>query len=60
MPRGQIIARSPGTWLVRSYQGRDPATGKVHIAYGDVGGFGDVGQAALPETVCAYRKYRTE
>jgi len=28
MPRGQIIARSPSTWLVRFYQGRDPATGK--------------------------------
>lgn len=28
MPRGQIIARSPGTWLVRLYQGRDTATGK--------------------------------
>jgi hypothetical protein len=28
MPRGQIIARSPTTWLVRIYQGREPATGK--------------------------------
>lgn len=28
MPRGQIIARTSGTWLVRLYQGRDPATGK--------------------------------
>ena len=28
MPRGQIIARSSGTWLVRLYHGRDPATGK--------------------------------
>jgi integrase len=25
MPRGQIIARSPGTWLVRLYHGRDAA-----------------------------------
>jgi hypothetical protein len=28
MPRGQIIARSPNTWLLRIYQGREPATGK--------------------------------
>src|SRR3984893_17162724 len=28
MPRGQIIARKTNTWLVRLYQGRDPATGK--------------------------------
>jgi integrase len=28
MPCGQIIARSAKTWLVRLYQGRDPATGK--------------------------------
>jgi integrase len=28
MPRGQIIARTPNTWLVRLYQGRDPVTGK--------------------------------
>jgi integrase len=28
MRRGQIIARSPATWLVRLYQGRDPKTGK--------------------------------
>jgi integrase len=28
MPSGQIIARSSGTWLVRLYHGRDPATGK--------------------------------
>jgi len=28
MPRGQIIARNTNTWLVRLYQGRDPATGK--------------------------------
>jgi integrase len=28
MPRGQIIARSPVTWLIRLYQGRDPKTGK--------------------------------
>jgi integrase len=28
MPRGQIIARSASTWLVRLYQGRDPKTGK--------------------------------
>ena len=28
MPRGQIIARNSDTWLVRLYQGRDPATGK--------------------------------
>lgn len=28
MPRGQIIARSPTIWLLRIYQGREPATGK--------------------------------
>src|SRR5579864_8055596 len=28
MPRCQIIARKTNTWLVRLYQGRDPATGK--------------------------------
>ena len=28
MPSGQIIARTTNTWLVRLYQGRDPATGK--------------------------------
>ena len=28
MPGGQIIARKTNTWLVRLYQGRDPATGK--------------------------------
>jgi integrase len=28
MPSGQIIPRSPDTWLIRLYQGRDPATGK--------------------------------
>src|SRR5580704_1363728 len=28
MPGGQIIARTTNTWLVRLYQGRDPATGK--------------------------------
>ena len=28
MPSGQIIARKTNTWLVRLYQGRDPATGK--------------------------------
>lgn len=28
MSRGQIIARSSGTWLIRLYQGRDPQTGK--------------------------------
>ena len=28
MPRGQIIARSPTTWLLRIYQGREPATEK--------------------------------
>ena len=28
MARGQIIARKSDTWLVRLYQGRDPATGQ--------------------------------
>jgi hypothetical protein len=28
MPSGQIIARKTNTWLIRLYQGRDPATGK--------------------------------
>lgn len=28
MPSGQIIARSRDRWLIRLYQGRDPATGK--------------------------------
>jgi integrase len=28
MPRGQIIARSSNTWLLRIYQGREAATGK--------------------------------
>ena len=28
MPRGQIIARNSNTWLVRSYRGRDPGTGR--------------------------------
>ena len=28
MLRGQIIARSSNTWLLRIYQGREPATGK--------------------------------
>src|SRR5580693_8134030 len=28
MPRGQIIARSAGSWLVRFYRGRDPENGK--------------------------------
>lgn len=28
MSRGQIIARTANTWLLRVYQGRDPATGK--------------------------------
>lgn len=28
MPSGQIIARKTNTWLLRLYQGRDPATGK--------------------------------
>jgi integrase len=26
MPSGEIIARSPDSWLIRLYQGRDPAT----------------------------------
>jgi hypothetical protein len=43
MPSGQIIARTTDTWLVRLYQGRDPATGKrryLSKTVGSVASFG--------------------
>lgn len=53
MPRGQIIARTPGTWLVRLYQGRDPATGKRRYLNKTVRGVRPVAEAELAELVAA-------
>ena len=47
MPRGQIIARQPDTWLVRLYQGRDPGTGRRRYLNKTVHGERSVAEAAL-------------
>jgi len=47
MPRGQIIARQPDTWLVRLYQGRDPATGGRRYLNKTVHGERSAAEAAL-------------
>jgi hypothetical protein len=53
MPRGQIIARTPDTWLVRLYQGRDPATGKRRYINKTVQGGRPVAEAELAGLVAA-------
>lgn len=47
MPRGQIIARNPNTWLVRLYEGRDPATGQRSYLNKTVHGERSVAEAEL-------------
>src|SRR5580658_8108159 len=47
MLRGQIILRQPDTWLVRLYQGRDPATGRRRYLNKTVHGERSVAEAAL-------------
>jgi hypothetical protein len=47
MPRGQIIARKPDTWLVRLYQGRDPGTGRRRYLNKTVHGERSAAESAL-------------
>lgn len=49
MPRGQIIARSPGTWLIRFYHGRDPENGKRRYINKTVHGDRPAAEAELAE-----------
>jgi len=53
MPRGQIIARSPATWLVRLYQGRDPRTGKRRYINRSVQGDRAAAEAVLTGLLAA-------
>lgn len=53
MPRGQIIARSPATWLVRLYQGRDPKTGKRRYLNRTVEGDRTAAETELAELLAA-------